>query len=99
MILQQYHKSQNMTKKEASICRFLPQELSAYVVLYLSQVKGIETYFRKLISGGNEEELSLDAHHLFTYKGKLMEAEKIRSGFKSVMAKYGVNICLSGYRY
>jgi len=94
MILQQYHKSQNLTKKEAAICRFLPPSLAELLITYLSEVKEVEAYFTKL--KGIEH---FDHYHLFTCNGMAMTAEKIREGFRVTMEKHGVKICLSGYRF
>ena len=98
MLLQTYHKSQNITKKETAICRFLPQELSELLIPYLAEVRPLEIFFVNLITG-QQQVNEFKRYHLFLQMGKPMTAEQIRRGFAGTLEKYGLSISLSGFRF
>jgi len=95
MTFQRYHKSQNLTKKQVKICRFLPEVLCNLVVVYLAQVRVVEMYFLKKLG---HKDWNVGSYQLLMNKGEPLSAEKIRHGFKSIMRQNGIQMCLSGYR-
>lgn len=99
MILQQYHKSRNLTKKEISICRFLPAKLSKILLKFLIFIKPLEGKFSRLLSGNDQSFLQATTF-LFTSKGTPMTAEMIRKSFCATAAYYQFpKLNLSGYRF
>lgn len=93
MLIQTYHKARNLTKEDTAICRFLPEELTELLVPYLAEVRPLETKF------SGKDPAGVLASHLFVRSGKVMSAEAIRTTFSQTMAKYGVIVCLSGFRF
>lgn len=100
MLMQEYCKTRNLTGRETKICRYLPPDLSKLLLAYLALVRPLEMSLALLQAPDEERPLiQRDSQvFLFTIRGKRMTAEQIRAAFCKTMAKYKIDINISGYR-
>jgi hypothetical protein len=92
-LVQQYHKSRNLTGTDIAVHRFLPKELGVLLYSYLTYVKPLEDIFAKDLY--NEPPSSF----LFVRHGKRMTAENIRDSVSSSLSRHlGKKLEFSAYR-
>jgi hypothetical protein len=98
MLIQEYCKPRNQTKRDSYIPRFIPKELAKLVVWYLNILKPLQFRVLELADG---KEKALAAYPLmFTSNGKALDPSKFASLFSKFFKEFSNldNFGISNYR-
>lgn len=98
MLLQEYSKPRNQTKRDSYIPRFLPKQLAELLVLYLDLLKPLQYRIMDL-SVGKEKALAAFPF-MFTSNGKAMDPSKFATLFSKFFKEFSNldNFGISNYR-